>query len=79
MIKYEIYSEQETVSMDRVIRIRLTKSGEGIRVEAVDSSGERYAQGSLLQFKMDGTIRRYSNIDRGIGLKLDEDQQIVIN
>ncbi len=78
MIRYEIYPEQKSIETNSVIRIKLTKTNEGIRVEAVDAGGERYPQGSLLQFEMDGTIRRYMNIDKGIGFKLNRDQQIEI-
>ena len=72
-MEFEIYGEAQK---EKKVILKLEKSGECIKVVAVNSDGSRIMRGHLLTFTKDGTVAMSSRVSDDLGFDLNTDGSI---
>ncbi len=69
---------EEKKSKSQVLRLALAPSTwkGAVKLYAVDEFGVSRSRGAILRITPDGEIHMYNNIDRSLGLSLDERGQV---
>ncbi len=74
-MKIEIFEEKATE--ENVLRLKLVRDGDSVKVIAVDALGEPLPEGNLLKIRSGGTLYRFGAIDKSLGLSLDSRGRII--
>ncbi len=69
-MKIEIFEEKATE--EKVLRLKLVREGDGVKVIAVDALGDLAGAGNLLTFLSNGTIERHRSVSDALGFRLNE-------
>lgn len=75
-MKLEIYHEEKETVVEEPVRLKLEKISGGVELVAVDKDGNVVSSGHLLFVSTNGTIKRWSHINDGLGFQLDADNKI---
>ncbi len=73
-MRFEIFNpnpEKEVVT-----RLRLSKVGGTIKLDAVDESGERIKFGNILAIRPNGAVHLFPSVNESIGLRLNDEGYI---
>ncbi len=69
-MKIEIFEEK--APEENVLRLKLVRDGDSVKVVAVDALGEQLPSGNLLTIRSDnGTLYRHTSTSDLLGLSLD--------
>lgn len=74
---FRVYETKEDPKEEVVLRLKPLGDGK-IALMAVDSYGNPVREGNLLFLTPEGTITRPCNVNKALGVKLDENGRVVI-